>query len=886
MLVGTEVKLNITADSQQANQTLANFKQDFKQAALLSKELGGKGTPAVIPSVQVPKTLDLPKSPDSQQANQMLANFKQDFKQAALLSKELGGQGFNVTSTAQATQNKDLVTQSLSPAVIPKAETPAVIEPKIPESNYTQQAKELQQSESQKQNGILAKLADSLFHTEKKKEIEKIDLRLEMLSNIMDELNDQLKKATEYGDDKGKEATSNTIANTQKEIDSLQARKNELTAKDDNSAAQAIQQYGLMRALQQGLGLATQIDNIGFNSRKAFASGDYLGAEVSEKQGWAGVFGTLGDVSLGLTPILNAILPGLGAAIGVGGGVVGKGVQFLTNRGANDESASLAEAAAYERTISHTNALNKLFTNGGSVESNREKTQDILRDSVSYAKGTGLDNYEFIDLASRMQQNGTAHNANVAMEQARDVARFSNNTGADIETVSKLYTSAKRYGKEDGDILGYLDKARQASGLEKGQTAEYLQAVESVIEDGIANGFTKSTKEVAQTLGTFQKLSGNNPLWTGAQGARRLQQMNSSVSSATAMQSTSQMLVVGAAKNLLSNAKDDKAKRELLGLKDGEKLTGTYIDTMRLVEQGNNPKMFGEIARQVKEAEGNNVAGQIEQFKAIFGMNYTGATQVYEMAQKIGKKGYTEKDFAADIEKMKGSGQYSSEETKKQESINVIQSTVALLHNTDFKETLAKLDAIATEKGNELLRLEKSKQEEKTKDTEKEHAKKERDENIKSGEKATGYKYSEVKDNLTTLEREPIEENLAAKGAMARANTQVEKANATKTYLLSPEGSGKVIGDAYAMDFYNKFTQLGNGNDTKDFQALSVLSNYNLTPDAVYKALNTIGKGESGGKGAEAFKAYNDNRVSPEQFAQVFETMLTKVFKNISLRTE
>ena len=699
MLVETEAKVKFTGDNSDIIQKIEDIKKE--QASL--EQARAFSNPYAEQATQIQRN-----------ENTQLEEFKQVFKQVALSSTELGGKGYSETPIAQ---NKDLTNQTLPLSATAKTEKPVVTgttePPKISSNPYAEQATQIQRNESQKNSGILAKISEAIFHTEKKKEIEKIDIRLEMLSKTMDELNDQLKKATERGDDKGKEATSITIANTQTEIDSLRARRNELTAKDDNDAAEAIRQYGLMKALQQGLGLATQIDNIGFNKRKAFASGDYLGAEVQEKQGWAGVFGSLGDVSLGLTPVLTATLGPLGTAAGVLGGVIGKGAQFLTNRGANDESASLAEAAAYERTLEHTNGLNKLFSDGGTWKNNALKTTEILENSVGYAKGTGLDNYELIDLASQMQQYGTAKSANDAMAQAQTVARFSNNTGVDLGTAQKFFGTMRRYGASDDEALTYADKARQASGLEKGQTAEFLNSLESVIEDGIANGFVKSEKETAVTLSALYKLSGNNPLWTGAQGARRLQQMNSGVSNATAMQSTSQMLVIGAAKNLMDSAGNDKAKKALLG---GENLTGTYIDTMRLVERGNDPKMFGEIARQVKAAEGDNVAGQIEQFKAIFGMNYTGATQVYEMAQKIGKDDYTEKDFAADIEKMKGSGQYDSEETKKQELINKIQTSVAQIHEKDFVETLRKLDALAVEKGNELLRLQKEKDEEKKDD--------------------------------------------------------------------------------------------------------------------------------------------------------------------------
>jgi hypothetical protein len=219
-----------------------------------------------------------------------------------------------------------------------------------------------------------------------------------------------------------------------------------------------------------------------------------------------------------------------------------------------------------------------------------------------------------------------------------------------------------------------------------------LQSWQTVIEDGIANGYVKSTEDVSKTFVMFSRLSDNNPLWQGEQGAKRLSQMNNGIAGATALESVNDVIVMSTAKKVVDSGKADKYL--------GNRKTGTYIDEMLLMEQGTNPEMFGEIARSVQSMEGGNVAGQVERFKDIYKLNYAGAVDVYQMAQKLSRGEISEQSFADSITKMQKDAGYQSEETKWQNDINDIATNTALMAKSSFWQNLGKMDNIAGNKGN------------------------------------------------------------------------------------------------------------------------------------------------------------------------------------------
>jgi hypothetical protein len=515
-----------------------------------------------------------------------------------------------------------------------------------------------------------------------------LDIRLETITRVITTLTDQLKESTEKGQSKESFNLSAALNNAEQEKRQLEAEKKRLETADksDSSVMDMIKKYGVSRYLTQGLSYANQIAGIGFNHRIAMANGDYLGADVAAVESGAGIAQGIGGSLLGAGLMLGATPVGWGLMAAGGIAEIGGAIAKYW---AGDARADIAEGEAYRKTLAGTNALNKRFSDGGTWLENSNKTDTILRAATNGANGTGLSTEEFLSLATRQSKFGGTQSD--AMAQARDIAMWAQATGTDAGVIQNFLGTARRYG-DNSDVLGYASQARQAAGLTKAQNEEFLQSLQSVIEDGIANGYVKSAEDVSKTFVMFSRLSNNNPLWQGEQGAKRLAQMNSGIAGATALQSVSDVIVAGAARDVLSVAGN---REKYLG----NRASGTYIDEMLLMEQGNNPAMFGAIVKSVKELEGGNYAARVERFKDIFKLNYAGAVDVAAMADKIGVGGYTEQDFANEVAKMQKDRNYQSEETKWQDDINDIATNTALMAKSSFWQNLGKMDNIAGNKG-------------------------------------------------------------------------------------------------------------------------------------------------------------------------------------------
>lgn len=530
--------------------------------------------------------------------------------------------------------------------------------------------------------------SSNLQNTTQYNNARQLDIRLETITRVITTLTDQLKESTEKGQSKESFNLSAALNNAEQEKRQLEAEKKRLETADksDSSVMDMIKKYGVSRYLTQGLSYANQIAGIGFNHRIAMANGDYLGADVAAVESGAGIAQGIGGSLLGAGLMLGATPVGWGLMAAGGIAEIGGAIAKYW---AGDARADIAEGEAYRKTLAGTNALNKRFSDGGTWLENSNKTDAILRAATNGANGTGLSTEEFLSLATRQSKFGGTQSD--AMAQARDIAMWAQATGTDAGVIQNFLGTARRYG-DNSDVLGYASQARQAAGLTKAQNEEFLQSLQSVIEDGIANGYVKSAEDVSKTFVMFSRLSNNNPLWQGEQGAKRLAQMNSGIASATALQSVSDVIVAGAARDVLSVAGN---REKYLG----NRASGTYIDEMLLMEQGNNPAMFGAIAKSVKELEGGNYAARVERFKDIFKLNYAGAVDVAAMADKIGVGGYTEQDFANEVAKMQKDRNYQSEETKWQDDINDIATNTALMAKSSFWQNLGKMDNIAGNKG-------------------------------------------------------------------------------------------------------------------------------------------------------------------------------------------
>ena len=526
--------------------------------------------------------------------------------------------------------------------------------------------------------------------------------QVEGLSKTITGLNDQIAKATEAGDWRSVAQLTQALDNTTSSRSSImqQARQaqgplagqnmNNMSAMN-NTAFGGQGAWILQTALNQiTRGIISSMD-AALSAAKQRASGEYAGAAVTEQRarGEIGGQGIGAGVGAGLGVALTAatgqawlipLLAGLGGEVG----------KFLGGIDAKKTEEDLAYSNQYKSVFRLLDTLNQNFggainTRGG--EGNNQNALGMYRRASNAAAGTGLSTQDFIQAISQMSGYGVRDETQ-ALNMARNQALWSRYTGADLSSIQKFAGSAYRFGGETGAV-GAAYGGLMAQGMARGQMSEFLTSMGRIMEEGIAKGFVRSSEEIAGNMTMLYKLSGGSALWQGEQGAQRLSQMNAAIANATNLSSIGDVISFGVARDLFDNA-DEATKKALLQGGDGKRggrLTNSYVDYMMLLEQGVSAPMLEGQFNAVKRLEGNNVAGMIERFRTMYGLNYTGASQVWGMMDNIGKEGFKAEDIARQIKALQVDPKYQSDSEKLQAAINAMNANLVDIGKLKFDLT-------------------------------------------------------------------------------------------------------------------------------------------------------------------------------------------------------
>lgn len=409
----------------------------------------------------------------------------------------------------------------------------------------------------------------------------------------------------------------------------------------------------------EAMNLVFQGMQIESNYRKDIANENYIGADANRMR-------QEGSVTNGVMSMIGSGLMfagPMGILIGLLMNLAGAGIQGYKNMKAGELDASQAEADAFEQVMKHSTQLDKRY----GTQSN---TINSIKAANIGARDTGLSLVDFLD--ATVEQSRYGGSLADVRKRTRQAALYSQATGADLSSVQALVGLSSRYGGET-DVLSMVSKARQASNMDKSQTEEFLTSMKQIMEEGIANGFVRSSEDVAKNLTMLAIGSGYNKLWTGEQGAKRLQQMNSGLSNATGLSSTSDLIAFQAANDIIGN--------------NGE--FGNYIDAMLLLENGVSPSMFANVKDKVSTLYAGDSASQIEVYKQLYGLNYKGASDIYKMTMN----GVSEEDIQRKLREYSGNEKYQSEETRKQNILNDLKTQTAFIGSAEFERLLKQIAA-------------------------------------------------------------------------------------------------------------------------------------------------------------------------------------------------
>ena len=492
-----------------------------------------------------------------------------------------------------------------------------------------------------------------------------LEQRISDLNKTIDDLTDELDDIIEKKDYRGANNVSATINQLESEKKRLEIEKQRQDSEGKDSSKNLGRYFGV-REFSQILGELGNIAQAGFTYRQDIANGNYLGAETRQATSVASSVSSMVTGAGAMIALVNPLIGGIIAGLGAAGNAAAKYFQGMSE-------TEIAEGNAYMQPFAQKYGAFRMFNNpGASYLLNREDANSFYRRAYEASKGTGLDTDEMLAQMQNAAIYGLGEKASLNL--VANSAKWVQETGADMNALMKLQGTASRYGLGDNVIQNAFG-GLIASGMGRGQFNEFLQGLQSVIEDGISNGYITSNEDVTRNLTMYARLSDNNPLWQGQNGARMFTQMNNNLAQATSLSDTNSALVFSA-------------------LNKG----GSYVDTMEAIEKGLNDKdAFEKIFSTFMQSEGGNYEGVIERLRATYGLNYTQAKQVFAMGNKLGSAGYKQADFERDIKANGITPNAKTEQTIWKDVENDLKNSMQLIGMGRWEQNLEELKNLAAE---------------------------------------------------------------------------------------------------------------------------------------------------------------------------------------------
>jgi hypothetical protein len=473
------------------------------------------------------------------------------------------------------------------------------------------------------------------------------------------------------------------IMNQARQLESDQARENKRNGGIFGGSDMGdFGKYLLSQTITKLADNIVQAIHKGFQIAQQRAGGDFTGAAISEAERTA----ELTDNAVGaIAGAIGMYFGGpLAAAISAS---LGKGIASLfTGKTVSDLKEDLIYSQQYKKIFPDIDSLNQIY--GGDINKKERKDNtthglQMYGRATEAADWTGLTTSQFIEAMKQMGGYGVKEE-NQALIMAQNQARWSFFTGVDLSSIQKLAGQAYRYGG-DARAVSTAYGGLLASGMGKGQYSEFLNSMARVMEEGVSKGFMKSSDKIAGNMIMLYKLSGNSALWQGEQGAQRLSQMNNAIANATKLESVEDIISFAAVKEIFNSKDFNKADFE----KSGGKITGSYVDYMQLLERGLDSKLLGKQFEAVRNISGGDTADMIERFRNMYGLNYTGAAQVWGMAEEWRKdpSKYTPETIKKEIEAMQTNPGYASDSALLNNIMNKVADTLANIGQIKFEQT-------------------------------------------------------------------------------------------------------------------------------------------------------------------------------------------------------
>lgn len=491
------------------------------------------------------------------------------------------------------------------------------------------------------------------------------------ITKQLQQMNEALAEATQAGDWGNVATLSSAMSNLQdtktsmnREVESVAKQQQSTNAKPANTIVNAA--------------------NNAQNYVQTFAQGNYASTAIS---GMKGIGGTLRNVGSDT----GGVLGGLATAGGVLALVTGAAM-----------AGGKALADKYEEQLPAIDSFNALYGKNVGTNSYQENSfqgfEYYKKVADKYSKDTGKTNAEFLQLSNNLSRYGVS-NAEIAMKKTQDDIKWANYTNGNLDLIQQITGMSSRYGMQ-GNAMQQAYAGVRATGLAKGQTDEFLNSMLRVMQEGISKGFVLGADEIAGNMSMLYKLSGNNEMWQGENGASKLSTINSAFENATALQSSEDMIIFNVAQKML-DGKSLEERQKILG--KNATVTGGYTDTLQLMEQGlKNPELLQGVFDTIGQLDGKNKDALASRFASMFGLNYTQAAQMVTIsenysAQKAKDPNFSFNSYAEEVNSIFTAHDFKSDKTQAQNSKNELEKVIA--------ETGKGVNALATKGLEELTNI-------------------------------------------------------------------------------------------------------------------------------------------------------------------------------------
>ncbi|MDR2080186.1 MAG: hypothetical protein LBP74_10755, partial [Treponema sp.] len=286
----------------------------------------------------------------------------------------------------------------------------------------------------------------------------------------------------------------------------------------------------------------------------------------------------------------------------IGGAVIG-GVVAL---GAAANKLSEQWEKMMEPSMGLAAAMGRL---GDDADKNHATFQEVFAQAADRRVLHGYKLEEGIALANQLSKSGMAADNVIGGEE--QVFRYQRMTDADRGTLAQAVGYAGRY-RNNENVLGYAFGGTKASGMERGQYQEYLNATLRIFEEGLSKGVVKGFAEITRTQNMLAMIGDT---WKGERGVEKYERMNDSVAGAYNLRSDYDVILYNAARNL-----------------NGGK--GDYIETAKILDRGLTPELLGEYHKILEESiTGGDDKSGIMQYMRTFKLNATAAEEVYNFVK-------------------------------------------------------------------------------------------------------------------------------------------------------------------------------------------------------------------------------------------------------------